>query len=138
MVEPAPLWIRTPAFLTDQAIVLVLGVVPVLAAGVPLSDVASPGATRRRVFVLLMGIAFVYHFVLEWQTGTTAGKRLFGLRVVRDDGTAIGGVASLLRNAARIVDGLGYWSVAVAIILFRGDGKRLGDVVGRTLVVSTN
>jgi uncharacterized RDD family membrane protein YckC len=137
VVEPAPLRVRTPAFLCDQVIVLLLGVVPVIGAGVPLTDVVTPGEVRRRVFVLLMGIAFVYHLVLEWQTGTTAGKRLFGLRVVRDDGTSIGPVESFVRNALRLIDGLGYWSVAVAIILLRGDGKRLGDLFGRTLVVSS-
>jgi uncharacterized RDD family membrane protein YckC len=136
VVEPASLRSRTPAFLCDQAIVLVLGVVPTVAAGVPLADIVDPGTTRRQVFVLLMGIAFVYHFVLEWQTGTTVGKRLLGLGVRRDDGTAIGVGESFVRNALRLIDGLGYWGVAVAIILVRGDGKRLGDVFGRTLVVS--
>lgn len=136
MVEPAPLHSRTPAFLCDQAIVLILGVVPAVATGVPLADIIEPGTTRRQVFVLLMGIAFVYHFVLEWQTGTTVGKRLLGLGVRRDDGTAIGVGESFVRNALRLIDGLGYWGVAVAIILVRGDGKRLGDVFGRTLVVS--
>ncbi len=42
---------------------------------------------------------------------------------------------SFLRNAFRLIDGLGYWSVAVGVILYRGDGKRIGDVVGRTLVL---
>lgn len=137
MVKPAPLRVRTPAFLCDQAIVLVLGVVPVVVAGVSPAEIISPGGTRRRVLLLLMGIAFVYHFLLEWQTGTTAGKHLLGLRVVRDTGGSIGPVASFTRNALRLVDGLGYWSVAVVVILLRGDGKRLGDVFGRTLVVSS-
>ena len=135
MVQPAPLRARTPAFLCDQAVVLLLGVGPTVAAGVPLADVVSPGTTRRNVFLLLMGIAFVYHFLLELRTGTTVGKRLFGLRVVSDDGGPLGVSGSFLRNALRLVDGPGYWSVAVAIILVRGDGKRLGDVVGHTLVV---
>ncbi|MFC7059131.1 RDD family protein [Halovenus salina] len=109
MVKPAPLHTRTPAFLCDQAIVSVLGVVPTVAAGVPVAEVVSPGPTRRGVFVLLMGVAFIYHFILEWQTGTTVGKRLFGLGVRRDDGHEIGVVASFVRNALRLVDGLGYW-----------------------------
>jgi uncharacterized RDD family membrane protein YckC len=116
--------------------VLVLGVVPVITAGVSPAEVISPGETRRRVFLLLMGIAFVYHFLLEWQTGTTAGKQLFGLRVVRDTGGSIGPMESFIRNALRLIDGLGYWSVAVVVILLRGDGKRLGDMFGRTRVVS--
>lgn len=135
MAQPAPLRVRTPAFLCDQIVVAVLGVTPAVAAGAPPVEIVSAGETRRNVFLLLMGIAFVYHFTLELQTGTTLGKRLFGLQVVSDDGGSLGASGSFLRNALRIVDGLGYWSVAVAIVLVRGDGKRLGDVVGQTLVV---
>lgn len=134
-VTPAPLSARTPAFLVDQFVVLLLGVVPVVALGTPFTDVVTPGRTRSLVFVLLMGIAFGYHLLLEWQWGQTPGKRLFGLRVVAGDGGTLGFRGSFLRNALRLIDGLGYWSVAVAVILLRGDGRRLGDVVGDTLVV---
>jgi len=41
-------------------------------------------------------------------------------------------VRSFLWNAVRLVDGVEYWSVAV--LPLRGDGKRIGDVVGETLV----
>jgi uncharacterized RDD family membrane protein YckC len=116
-------------------VVLALGTGPAVGFGVPPAEIVSPGGTRRNVFLLLMGIAFVYHFALELVTGTTPGKRLFGLRVVSDDGDSLDALESFLRNALRLVDGLGYWSVAVAVILVRGDGKRLGDVVGHTLVV---
>ena len=133
--EPAPLSRRTPAFLLDQLVVILLVVPPAVAVGVPFEDVVSPGDTRQAIFLVLMGVAFVYHFLLEWLTGLTIGKRLLGLRVVADDGTPLGVRGSLLRNALRLIDGLLYWGVAVAIILLRGDGKRLGDVVGRTLVV---
>ncbi|PSP41179.1 hypothetical protein BRC66_03150 [Halobacteriales archaeon QH_2_66_30] len=133
--EPAPLARRTPAFLLDQFAVILLVVPPALAAGVPFEDVVSPGDMRRVIFLVLMAVAFVYHLLLEWLTGLTLGKRALGLRVVADDGTPLGIRGSLLRNALRLIDGLGYWGVAVAVILIRGDGKRLGDVAGRTLVV---
>ena len=133
--EPASLLRRTPAFLIDQGIVILLAVPPVLVSGVPLANVVSPGRTRQLVFLLLMAVAFVYHFLLEWLTGRTVGKLALGLRVVSDDGSALGGRGSFLRNALRLFDGLIYWGVAVAVIRYRGDGKRIGDVVGRTLVV---
>jgi uncharacterized RDD family membrane protein YckC len=133
--DPAPLLRRTPAFLLDQFAVTLLVVPPVLVAGVPLGDVLSPGETRRAVFLALMAVAFLYHFTLELRTGRTVGKRLFGLRTVQADGSPLTVRGSFLRNALRLVDGLGYWTVAVAVILYRGDGKRIGDVVGDTLVV---
>lgn len=128
---PAPFPARTAAFLTDQVVVLVVVVTPLVAAGV---DVLADG-TWQLVFLALMLAAFAYHTVLEWATGTTIGKRAFGLRVVADDGRPLSLWGSILRNALRLIDGLGYWAVATAIVFYRGDGKRLGDVVGHTLVV---
>lgn len=131
----ARLAVRTPAFLVDQFVVILLVVPPVLAAGVPLDDIISSGETRRAVFLALMAVAFLYHFTLELQTGRTLGKRVFGLRTVQADGSPLTVRGSFLRNALRLIDGLGYWTVAVAVILYRGDGKRIGDAVGDTLVV---
>lgn len=134
--EPASLVVRTPAFLLDQAVVSLLVVGPALLVGVPFAELLAPGRTRTVVFLLLMAVAFGYHFLAEWLTGRTLGKRLFGLRVVGDDGSRLGVRGSFVRNVLRLVDGLGYWTVAVVVIVYRGDGKRLGDVLGHTLVVA--
>jgi len=131
--DPAPLRRRIPAFLVDQLVVFVAVVGPLAAVGVRGFFVA--GDIRTAVFVALMLVAFAYHFTLEWLTAETVGKRLFGLRVVADDGEPLNAWRSFVRNALRLVDGLGYWSVAVLVICYRGDGKRLGDVFGRSLVV---
>ena len=131
--DPASLRRRIPAFLVDQLVVFVAVVGPLAAVGV--RGFLVPGETRTAVFVALMLAAFTYHFTLEWLTAETVGKRLFGLRVVDDDGGALGAWRSFVRNALRLIDGLGYWSVAVLVIVYRGDGKRLGDVFGRSLVV---
>jgi uncharacterized RDD family membrane protein YckC len=128
---PAPFLPRTAAFLFDQLVVLVSVVGPLVVAG---ADVLAP-ANRWPTFLALMAGAFVYHFLLEWFDGMTLGKRALGLRVVADDGQPLRVRGSFLRNALRLIDGLGYWTVATVIIAYRGDGKRLGDVVGQTLVV---
>jgi len=133
----SPLRDRLRPFHAVMAAVLCLGVVPALAVGVSVDALVSPGDTRRNVFVLLCGIAFVYHLLFEWASGQTPGKYLLGLEVVTDSGDSIGFRESLLRNSLRAIDGLGYWGTAVAVILLRGDGKRLGDIAGHTLVVST-
>ena len=133
--QPARLRRRTPAFLFDQFVVVLLVVPAVLAAGVPAEAVVSPGRTRRLVALALMAVAFVYHLSLELRSGQTPGKRLLGLRTVQADGRSLTLRGSTLRNALRLVDGLGYWAVAVAVICYRGDGRRIGDVVGDTFVV---
>lgn len=84
--SPAPFLPRTAAFLLDQVVVLVSVVGPLAVAGV---DVLAP-VNRWPIFLALMAVAFLYHFLLEGQTGTTLGKRLFGLRVVADDGRPLG------------------------------------------------
>lgn len=150
--RPVSLVPRTIAFMLDQVAVFLLVVVPFFAAGFESFAVFETGQSLGGVLLVtatfvyefatqwllvLMAAAFVYHFTLEWQTGQTLGKRLLGLRVVADDGSKLGLRGSFLRNALRLVDGLGYWTVAVLVIVYRGDGKRLGDVVGHTLVVSS-
>jgi uncharacterized RDD family membrane protein YckC len=132
---PAPLPRRTAAFLCDQAAVTAIVVLPALATGTAPGTVVAPGATRRTLFVAAMVVAFLYHLAFEWQAGQTPGKYAFDLRVVHDDGSRLSLRGAVVRNALRLVDGLGYWSVAVAVVLLRGDGKRLGDWAARTLVV---
>ncbi len=78
-----------------------------MALGVEFKAIITAGPTRQVVFVALMAVAFVYHFLTEWLTGRTLGKCLLGLRVVADDGSALGVRASFLRNALRLFDGLG-------------------------------
>jgi uncharacterized RDD family membrane protein YckC len=129
--SPAPFSPRTAAFLFDQFVVLVSVVVPLVVAGVA---VLAP-ANRWPIFLALMLAAFFYHFFLEWHYGTALGKRPFDLRVVADDGQTLDIRGSFVRNALRLIDGLGYWTVATVVIVYRGDGKRIGDVVGGTLVV---
>ncbi len=64
-LTPAPLTLRTPAFLLDQLVVIALVVPAAMALGVEFGAIISPGDTRRIVFVALMAVAFVYHFFAE-------------------------------------------------------------------------
>jgi uncharacterized RDD family membrane protein YckC len=115
--------------------VLLLVVPPALLGSVSVQDLLSPGETRQIVFLILMAVAFVYHFLFEWLTGQTVGKIVFGLEVVGSDRRGLTMLESLLRNGLRGIDGLGAWGVAVIVILVRGDGKRIGDVAADSLVV---
>ena len=63
--------------------------------------------------------------------GRTAGKRVFGLRVVARDGAAAGNGALLVRNLVRSID------VLFGVLLMALDplSRRLGDRLAGTLVV---
>jgi uncharacterized membrane protein SpoIIM required for sporulation len=69
--------------------------------------------------------------------GRTIGKRLLGLRAVRDGGYSVGFAASAVRNLMRIVDlqPLFTYLVGIAGVAISKSGKRLGDVVAGTIVV---
>ena len=94
-----------------------------------------------------LGIAFwiILLFVLEWfypvvfeltPSGATPGKRVFGLKVVMDNGLPVTAAASVTRNLLRAADFLPFlYGVAIVTVLLRRDSKRLGDIAAATMVV---
>ena len=89
-------------------------------------------------------IAYPIFFEMLWG-GRTPGKRLFGLRVVRDGGYPITLFASVTRNIVRFADfGIiilpGFQSFLVGLpgllcIFFSSEYKRLGDYAAGTVVI---
>lgn len=83
---------------------------------------------------LAIVVAYLVNFVaLE---GATPGKMLFGLRVIRPDGSGVGWGRAVLREVAgkalsTVLIGIGYLMVAV------GSKRGLHDLVAGTLVVRT-
>ncbi len=92
-----------------------------------------------------MGIFLIVVFLMEWfypvlfevyRQGETPGKRLFGLRVLNDNGTPVGWGPSLVRNLLRAVDFLpSFYGFGLASMLLSRDFKRLGDLAAGTVVV---
>ena len=92
-------------------------------------------------------IMFVYNIFFEmiWG-GRTPGKRLFGLRVIRDGGYPVTILASCIRNILRFID-LGLiplptggllplWGAPGLIsVLMSGRYKRIGDYAAGTIVI---
>jgi uncharacterized RDD family membrane protein YckC len=91
------------------------------------------------IVVACAGLALLvgYDVVFEvWGGGRTLGKRMSGLRVVRDTGAPVGLRASLIRNVLRLVEGFATMYVPAMIsVLATTDNQRLGDLAGGTLVV---
>ena len=86
---------------------------------------------------LMFGVVWIYPIALEalWN-GQTVGKRALGLRVVSADGGPLGWLPAITRNLLRTVDMLPF-GYAAGLITCLGDphGRRLGDMIARTLVV---
>lgn len=122
---------RAFAWLIDTAIRLLL----VMLASLTLSLLGRFGMGVYAI--VLFVLIWAYHVAFEalWD-GQTPGKRALGLRVVSSDGAPIGWMASFVRNLLRTVDMLPFgYGAGLATSLADPWGRRLGDIVARTLVV---
>ena len=88
------------------------------------------------VFLLFFG----YFIIFEWRfNGRTPGKRLLGIRVVRDGGFPVDFTASVVRNVVRVLEfGLGFYTVSAIATLLSPLNRRLGDMAAGTIVVRDN
>ncbi|MGA7992928.1 MAG: RDD family protein, partial [Thermoanaerobaculia bacterium] len=78
-------------------------------------------------------ILAVLLFLARDAMGGSPGKKLFGLRLIRSDGSPSGFAASVLRNLPLLVPG---WNlVEIASVMRRRDGRRPGDRLARTALV---
>jgi uncharacterized RDD family membrane protein YckC len=132
------------------AFVLLVLAVPALLQG-PLAGLrqalgsGDPVGHAGEALLLVVLLVIVGQVIVEWVyflfwevvgQGRSPGKWLVGLRVVRDDGFAIGVRDSLVRNLLRAVDLLPwYYAVGLIAMLTSSQGKRLGDLAAGTIVV---
>jgi uncharacterized RDD family membrane protein YckC len=85
------------------------------------------------VFVISNGYFVLFEIV--WN-GQTPGKRLVGLRVIRESGYPIRPIDAVIRNVVRIVDWLPlFYAVGVLVMLLNKRSRRLGDFASGTIVV---
>ena len=84
-------------------------------------------------FVFLWG--YYIGFELFWN-GQSPGKRWFGLRVIRVDGTPITLTESVIRNLVRLIDLMPLaYGVGVVTMFINSNSRRVGDLAAGTVVV---
>jgi uncharacterized RDD family membrane protein YckC len=112
-----------------------------LAAGSSFLSVGGgPGASTLLLglFVLaLFAITDGYFMLFEivWN-GQTPGKRMVGIRVIRENGYPMRPIDAVIRNLVRMVDWLpGAYGIGVLTMLLNKRAKRLGDFASGTIVV---
>lgn len=112
-----------------------------IAAHVPDSRKPAPSVGDSVGWAILIVIVFLvffgYFVVFEglWG-GQTPGKKLLGIRVVRDGGYALDAGGSFIRNLIRIGEfALGFYAVSAVATLLSPENKRLGDMAAGTIVV---
>lgn len=91
------------------------------------------------LLILIFCVDWFYHTLWEiFCRGQSPGKLLFGIRVLRDDGSPVNPGASFLRNLLRFADTfLFLCPVALASMLLSRGFRRLGDWTAGTVVVYT-
>jgi uncharacterized RDD family membrane protein YckC len=132
-LRPAGLSARFYAFLIDWLIRLMV----IYAALIGVTALQMSGLGFALIAILAFAMEWFYPVVFELsRSGATPGKRVFGLRVVMDNGLPVTPGASLTRNLLRAADFLPFlFGFAIVSMLLRRDCKRLGDIAAATLVV---
>ena len=129
---------RAIAFVIDASVQIGAFIILTLIGGAVLDG----GDVARALALITIAIVLVlvgYPVALEtlWR-GRTLGKAALGLRVVRDDGGGVGFRHTLIRALSAVF--LDIWAtsgvVAVITSLASSRGKRVGDVLAGTVVVS--
>jgi len=112
-----------------------------LAAGNAFFPLGSgPGAAT--LFIALFALAlfavadgYFMLFEIVWN-GQTPGKRMLGIRVIRENGYPMRPIDAVIRNVVRLVDWLpGAYGIGVLTMLLNKRSKRLGDFASGTIVV---
>lgn len=104
-----------------------------------LGFVAALFGAAGQGFLLLAVFAVIWFYPVAFELlrhGATPGKASMGLRVVHDDGTPVGPVASVVRNFLRVADFLPFaYGAGLGTMLLNRNFQRLGDLAAGTLVV---
>ena len=118
-----------------------------LAAGASIGRgaVNIPSQDAKIGEAILIGLAsfagfmlfFGYFILFEWLwQGRTPGKRLLGIRTVRDGGFPVDFVSAVIRNVVRILEAsLGFYAISAVCAILSPQNRRLGDMAAGTIVV---
>jgi len=94
-------------------------------------------AIQLAITLILMFLVYFGYFVAfeSLWNGQTPGKRIIGIRVVRDGGYPVTFMDSVIRNLVRIVEALLVYVPSIISALASPQNKRLGDLAAGTIVV---
>lgn len=140
----AGFWKRLLAFIIDMAFCVLVSV-PSFVIGLVLNN-AVPQHPEGLDYVIgailillvlalaltIVGTFLLYFPILEGRYGRTLGKRLLGLRVVRENGTSIGFKEAFLRRLPFYFD---FIAIDALFIPFTAKKQRGFDLIAQTLVI---
>ncbi len=118
----------------------IAGLVPgaMLLARFPTSSVLAVLPWVGGALVLAWFVTYWGYFIFGEvaRNGRTWGKGRLGIRVVRDDGSRVSALDSVIRNLLRVVDVMpGTYAAGMLAVMLSRKNKRLGDMAAGTVVV---
>jgi len=132
VLSPVGLPVRTFAYAIDKAIQwLLLFIITIF------FFILQNAIGFWLLLILNFCIDWFYHVICELAfSGQSPGKRLMGIRVVRNDGSPVDPASSFLRNLMRFADTFFFlFPIAFISIAASRGFRRIGDWAGGTLVV---
>ena len=91
------------------------------------------GGLVALVFLIFYGYFVIFEAL--WN-GQTPGKRMLGIRVVRDGGYPVDFMASLIRNLIRVGEMIvGFYAISAVVAVLSPLNKRIGDLAAGTIVI---
>ena len=130
---------RIGAQIVDQILTAVIFAVMFFAIAILGGAIGGNAGAVISTIIFLIGSATLifYWFLLEgfWD-GYTIGKKLFGIKVVEEDGSPCSLSSSVVRNLLYIIDSLFYFLIGFIAMSATEKRQRIGDRLGNTVVVS--
>ena len=130
---------RVGAALLDIALMAILSVALGLALGATESSDGDFSVVLKGTDALLyFTLVLLYYFSTEARWGQTFGKRVFGVRVSRSDGSRAAAGPVAIRTLLRAVDILPIlYLLGFIVTLVSPRRQRLGDLAAKTIVTAT-
>ncbi len=134
---------RFVALAIDTVIQVAVGVAVLIVVLFSGGALAGIGASVSQLWAAAIFVAvifllvFAYFAVFEivWN-GQTPGKRVAGIRAIKESGRPLTAAETIARNFLRIVDQLpGFYGIGVLVALLNSKNKRLGDFVAGSIVL---
>lgn len=132
----ASLGSRLSAYIIDLVMIAIFYVFLFFLVIIPFADVAGSFVTIMMVLGALF-VASMYHLLMEtFNNGQSLGKKAMSIRVIDENGSTPEFFQLFMRWLLRLVDiSISSGGIAILSIAFTDKGQRLGDLLGKTIVI---
>ena len=143
MADYASVGSRIVAILLDHLILMIFAAIIALPLGLGAALFSLParpaGLMRGAVLAPLGALNFLlwllYFTYLESSSGQTLGKRIMGIKVVKESGEQLTPIDAFIRTILRIIDGFALYLIGFILVLVSEKKQRLGDMAVGSIVV---